>query len=293
MNGVVQALLNGLMMGGVYVLVALGLSLIHGVMKIVNFAQADFCMVGMFLALIMMPWVNNTVPYYLLPLVVVFIFILSVIIFKLAVSKVIGKGSHNYILLTMGLGYVLQYSAQMIFGPTPYPFPVSESLKYGAISLGSINVQTYKVIAFGATVVLVILLTLFLNKTYMGRAMRATSESSVVASTLGINTSKVYIIAFGLSTVLAGVAGVLISPGMIVYPQAGVNFSTMATAAMVMGGLGSLPGAMIGGLIIGLVESFVSTYWVVEYAPIVVNVLLIIILMVKPYGFFGKGAQKV
>jgi branched-chain amino acid transport system permease protein len=293
MLSVLQAVINGLMMGGVYVLVALGLSMIHGVMKIVNFAQADFVMIGMFVSLILMPLVNNTVPYYLFPLVVIIVFLISLVIFKLAISKVIGKGSHNYILLTMGLSYFLQYSVQLIFGPTPFPFPVIDELKYGAISFYGLIAQTPRFIAFVVTIVLVILFTLFLNNTYTGRAMRATSESSLIAATLGVPTTKIYIIAFGLATVLAGVAGLLISPVMLLSPQVGVNFSTMATAAMVMGGLGSLPGAMIGGLFIGLVDSFVQTFMMVELAPIIVNVLLIVVLMVKPYGLFGKGAQKV
>lgn len=293
MLNIIQVTVNGLMMGGVYVLVALGLSMIHGVMKIVNFAQADFLMIGMFITLISMPLVNNTVPYYLIPLVVIVVFIMSFLIYKFAIAHVIGKGSHNYILLTIGLSYLLQYSAQMIFGPTPYPFPVADSLKYGAINMGGINVQTYRFVAFCITIVLVILLTLFLNKTYMGRAMRATSESLLVAKTLGINTSQIYITAFGLATVLAGIAGLLIAPGMIVFPQVGINFSTMATAAMIMGGLGSIPGAMVGGLIIGLVDSFAQTFISAELAPVVINLLLIFVLMVKPYGFFGKGAQKI
>ncbi len=280
-------------MGGVYVLVAIGLSMIFGVMKIVNFAQSDMITVGMYMTLIMWPLVGKMgVPYYLLPFLIIIMYLIGVVVYKLTISHVVGKGSSNYILLTCGLSYFIQYSSQLIFGPTPKSFNVNEMLRHGSWQIGNYILPYCRIIMFGVAAFFVIIMTIFLNYSYLGRAMRATSESEVVSLTLGVNTKRVFAFAFGLATAFAGIAGLLLTPQFFVYATLGNTFSTYATAAVVIGSLGSMPGALVGGLLIGLVESFASTYLTFELAPIAVNVLLIVVLMVKPDGLFGGGSRK-
>lgn len=287
---ILQVIVNGLMMGSVYVLVAVGLSMIFGVMKIVNFAQADMMMVGMYATLLMWPLVGTSgVPYYLLPLLILVMFVVGVLVYKLTISRVIGQGSSNYILLTCGLSYFLQYGIQLVFGPTPKAFEVNDLLRHGSFQILGVSLPYCRVIMLAVALALVVTLTLFLNHSYTGRAMRATSESETVSLTLGVNTQWVFMLAFGLATVLAGVAGLLITPQFYAYSTIGNTFSTYATAAVVIGSLGSMPGALIGGLLIGLAESFTSSYLSFETAPVAINVLLIVVLMVKPYGLFGLG----
>ena len=140
---------------------------------------------------------------------------------------------------------------------------------------------------FAVAAICVIIMTIVLNKTYIGLAMRATSESEQVSLSLGVNTKRIFMLAFGLATTFAGIAGLIMTPQFFAYTTIGVVFSSYATAAVVIGSLGSMPGALVGGLLIGIVESLSSTYLTFEIAPIAVNILLVVVLMVKPDGLFG------
>ncbi|MDR1315434.1 MAG: branched-chain amino acid ABC transporter permease [Spirochaetales bacterium] len=290
-----QTLINGLLIGGVYALIAVGLSMIHGVMKIVNFAQGDFLTVGMYFSFIfytLMP--KGSLPYWLLIPVAVLMFIFGIIVFRTAIIRVIGKGDSNYILLTLGLSYLIQNMLQLIFGPNFRSLDISNELKYSAITMfeDTMILSSPRLIAFAGALVFVTLVTFFLNRTNMGRAMRATAENTTVAQTLGINVKLVFTIAFSLGTVFAGVAGLLMTPMFLISPQVGTTFSTIAMCAMVLGGLGNLKGAMLGGIILGLVESLSSNYLTMDIAPVVINTVLMLVLIFRPYGIFGQGARK-
>jgi branched-chain amino acid transport system permease protein len=289
-----QTIINGLLIGGVYALIAVGLSLIHGVMKIVNFAQGDFLAVGMYfsyLLYLLMP--EGSLPYWLLIPVAVFMYIFGAIVYRTSVSKVVGKGDSNYILLTLGLSYLIQNVLQLIFGPNYLSVEVSKELKYGAITFGdNLVLMTPRLIAFGGALIFVFLVSYFLSSTDLGRAMRSTSEDSTVAAMLGVNTRAVYTMAFGLGTVFAGIAGLLLTPMFLISPQVGTTFSTIGLSAIVLGGLGNLRGAMVGGLIIGLVESFTTNYASLDLAPVAINSVLMLVLVLKPYGLFGRSARK-
>jgi branched-chain amino acid transport system permease protein len=289
-----QPIINGLLIGGVYALIAVGLSMIHGVMKIVNFAQGDFLAVGMYFSFLMYTLLpQGALPYWLLIPVAILMFIFGTLIFKTTISKVIGKGDSNYILLTLGLSYLIQNLLQLIFSPNFKSLDVSRELKNGSIKLdnGNLILMTPRVIAFIGAFIFVIMVSYFLSKTDLGRAMRATSENSVVAEMLGIKTKVVYTIAFGLGTVFAGIAGLLLTPMFLISPQIGTTFSTIAMCAMVLGGLGNLKGAMIGGIIIGLVESLTTNYLTLDLTPVAINTVLMLVLVFKPYGLFGKSGR--
>jgi branched-chain amino acid transport system permease protein len=281
------------MIGGVYSLIAVGLTMIHGVMKIINFAQGDFLMVGMYATVMLYSFLQpGTAPYILILPVAVLMFMFGMVIFKTTITRVIGKGDSNYILLTLGLSYLLQNGAQLIFGPSYISLPVSNELKFATIQLGENYISIPRLIAFAAALTLVVIMNFFLTKTDMGRAMRSTAENNTIATGLGVNVKKVYIIAFGLGTVFAGISGLLLTPIFFIYPLAGAPFSSIAMTVCVLGALGNIKGAMVGGLLIGLVESFVSGYVNLEMAKVAIDLTLLMVLMFKPYGLFGGGARK-
>jgi branched-chain amino acid transport system permease protein len=218
---------------------------------------------------------------------------LGALVFRTTIIKVIGKGDSNYILLTLGISYLLQYGMQLALGPNFQNLSVTNEFRQSAIHLGEdLTVMLPQFTAFSVALVFVIGMSYFLSKTDMGRAMRATSEDRTVASMLGVNTKLIYTIAFSLGTVFAGISGLLLSPIYSIHPRSGVLFSTIAMAVVVLGGLGNIKGAMIGGLMIGLVQSLFGTFVNMDIAQIAVDTVLIAMLMFKPFGLFGGGARK-
>ncbi|MCL2318592.1 MAG: branched-chain amino acid ABC transporter permease, partial [Treponema sp.] len=258
-------------------------------MKIVNFAQGDFLVVGMFLTYVFYHFLpENSMPYWLILAVASGMYIFGCIIFQLTIKKVIGQGDSNYILLTIGISFMIQNLLQLIFGANFRSLPVSDKLRMGAWDFAGTMFPISRVIAFFSAVVFVIFVNWFLTKTDIGRAMRATSENRVVAESLGIRSGIVYITAFAIGTMFAGVSGLFLSPVQMIFPAAGIPFGTVAMSAMVLGGLGNIKGAFIGGLIIGLVESFTSSYINIALTPVTENLVLILVLIFKPYGILGR-----
>ena len=290
----VQAVVNGILVGAVYALVAVGLTMIQGVMKIVNFAQGELLAIGMYVSYVLYQFLPaGALPYWLLIPVAIIMFMIGMILFKTTISHVIGKDSSTYILLTMGLSYLLSNGLQLIFGPNYYSLQISEGLKYGTLPLGgTLYIMNSRLIAFLFALVFVIFINWFLNKTDIGCAMRATAENQTVAASLGINTKFCFICAFSLGTMFAGISGLLITPMFMAYPKIGTTFSIIAMSSMVLGGLGSIKGAMLGGLIIGIMESLTSIYVSSELSPIAINLMLMLVLIFKPFGIFGKGDRK-
>ena len=284
-----QVIVNGFLMGGVFALIAVGLTMIHGVMKIVNFAQGDFLVVGMFLTYVLYSFMpEQSLPYWLIFAVAAGMYLFGCIIFQLTIRKVLGQGDSNYILLTIGLSFMIQNLLQLIFGANFKSLPVSEQLRMGSWKFFGTLFPVSRTIAFFSAVVFVVFVNWFLTKTDIGRAMRATAENRVVAESLGIRGGMVYITAFSIGTMFAGISGLLLSPVQMIFPAAGLPFGLVAMSAIVLGGLGNIKGALLGGIIIGLVESFTSSYFNISLAPVVVNLALILVLIFKPYGILGK-----
>jgi branched-chain amino acid transport system permease protein len=285
----IQVIVNGILMGGVFALVAVGLTMIHGVMKVVNFAQGDFLVVGMFITYVLyalMP--EQSLPYWLIMPVASGMYLFGCIIFQSTIKKVLGQGDSNYILLTIGISFMIQNLLQLIFGANFRSLPVSDRLRMGSWEFVGILFPVSRTIAFFAVMVFVFFVNWFLTRTDVGRAMRATAENSVVAESLGIRGGMVYTMAFAIGTMFAGLSGLLLSPVQLIFPAAGLPFGLVAMSAMVLGGLGNIKGAFIGGLIIGLVESLTSSYINIAMAPVMVNFVLILVLIFKPYGILGK-----
>lgn len=280
-----QSLINGLLMGGVYALISTGVTIIFGVMKMVNFAMGEFIMIGMY-----MTWLAYSViggnSYLQIPFVIVAMALIAYVCFKLTLNRVLGRGSMAYILMTVGISFFLQNLALMIFGANYKTIP--SQINNVSIPLGEFSVSIPRLLAFIIALVLILAISALMNKTMLGRAMRATSEKPEVAQMLGIDTNRAFTTAFILGIVLAGVAGLLVTPIYNINPVAGKIFSTTALMIVVLGGMGSIKGAFLCGMFIGIVEAFVATFISADLGPAAVFLFFLLVVYFKPQGFFGR-----
>ncbi|WP_027184349.1 branched-chain amino acid ABC transporter permease [Desulfovibrio inopinatus] len=286
-----QDLINGVLMGLIYGLVALGLTLIFGVLKVINFAHGSFIMVGMFVAY----WAVSLTglhPYLALALVVPTMFIFGYFTQDLLIKPVFRaerdvREPTTVIIVTTGMWYILDNLALLIFGPD-YRALSPNPLKGQMIELGQLFISVPKLWGALASVATAVGLFLFLSKTRLGRAVRATSLDREAAGLMGINQWKIYNIAFGLGTAVAGIAGVALTPFNNVYPTVGIPFDVKSFVIVVLGGLGSIPGALIGGVIIGLIESLGPIFMTSTWTEAIVYGLFLLVLFVRPTGLFGQ-----
>jgi branched-chain amino acid transport system permease protein len=286
---VVQSLINGLFNGGIYALVAVGITIIFGVMKIVNFAQGEFMMLGMYMALVFFNLTGlNT--YLLIPFVIVAMAAIAYISYRLTIKPLLGKDETTFIIVTLGLGFLFQSIIQLIFGPGSLTVPSDITMK--SLKIGTFTISLPRFIAFCSGLILVFLVNMLLNKTRIGRAMRATAENSGVANILGVPTKRIYTFSFIISIVVAGIAGLLITPMYYFMPTVGNPYKIIAFVVVVLGGLGSIKGALIGGLMLGVIEALVSTLIAPELGPAGIFVLFIIMLYFRPQGIFGLKERK-
>lgn len=284
----VQAIINGVLNGGVYAIVAVGLTIVYGVMKMINFANGEFLMFGMYFTYLLYS-VTGWTCYALIPLVVIVMTVFGYVIYKLVIQRIVGRDSTTYIMVTVGLSYFLMNLAQILFTATPVSVP--SDIKTTSVKIFSFSASLPRLIAFLAACVLIFLVWIFMQKTYMGRAMRATSEKPEVAQILGINTKIAFTVAFVLSVVLAGIAGLLLTPIYTIYPSVGDVLKTTALMIVVLGGMGSIPGALLGGVIVGIVEALVGTLINANLGPAGIFVVFLLILYIRPQGLFGKGSR--
>lgn len=283
-----QSILNGLTMGGIYALISVGLTIIFGVMKVVNFAQGEYLTIGMYITLVLYQ-MTGLDPYVLLIPAVIVAYLIGTLSYRAIVRPLLGQSGSNFIVATMGLSFVIQSVLQIVFSSEFQS--VDSVVKNKSLILGDFAVAWPRVIACGCMILFVLIVDFFLNKTDLGRAMRATSENTMVAQSLGINTVAIFGFAFALGTTFAAITGLLLSPIYFVYPTVGSNFKSIAMAIIVMGGLGNIKGAVLAGLIAGVLEAFVATFIAQDLSSITTYVLLILILAVKPAGILGKGAR--
>lgn len=287
-----SAILNGILMGSIYGLTAVGLTLIFGVLKVINFAQGAFLMSGLFTTY----WfvrLTGTNPYLALLVVVPFTYILGYYTQKIFINPVFESEKDvrepiGVIIVTTGIWYMLDNLALMLFGAQYRTINVPSVSK--AISIFGLYAPLSKIIGFFISLAVSILLFWFLQFSKMGKAIRATSQDREAASLMGINQYKIYNVTFGIGIAICGIAGAVLLPFYYVYPTVGTHLDIMDFVIVVLGGLGSIPGALVGGLIIGLIESvgsqFISYSWTLE----VIYLIFLIILFIKPSGLFGiKG----
>jgi branched-chain amino acid transport system permease protein len=289
MLGFIESLLNGILMGSIYGLTAVGLTLIFGVMKVINFAHGSILMVGMFAAYwcIKLTGMN---PYLALPIVVPFLFGFGFALQRYVIKPIFDAEQDvrepiTVIIVTTGIWYVLDNLALILFG-AEYRV-VKTSMTGKMFEFMDMYFLWPKIIGAGITLLCGFYLYWFLKHSKTGKAIRATSLDREAATLMGIKQSQIYNIAFGLGAACCGVAACVLIPFYYVYPTVGVPFDIKAFVIVVLGGLGSVPGAILGGIIIGIIETVGAQFMAATWTELLIYAVFLVVLFVKPSGLFG------
>lgn len=283
-----QSIVNGILMGGVYGLVAIGLTLIFGVMKIINFAHGSLMMLGMFTTY----WLYVLAgldPYLSLLLSIPCLFVLGLLMERFLIAQVLDAPAHNQLLLTLGISLFIENFALFLWTPNFRTLEVTYLRK--AAMVGSVMISLPKLVAFIFAIMLTLLLYGFLKATDMGKAIRAASEEREGALTVGINLRRIYYVAFGIGAACVGAAGTLTAPFFYVNPHVGGIFVITAFVVVVLGGMGNFIGALAGGLIIGLAESVGAAFVPGQLKQFIIYFIFILVLLFKPEGLFGRTSE--
>jgi branched-chain amino acid transport system permease protein len=284
---VIEQLINGLGAGSIYALIALGYSMVYGIAKMINFAHGDIIMVGAYALYVFVVLLNLPVVAAVI-LTIGLCAILGITVERIA-YKPLRKAPPLAVLITaIGVSFFLQNAALLIFKSNPIPF--KSIVNVNTIKIGSISIRGITAVILVVTFVSMILLTLFINKTKAGRAMRAVSEDKGAAQLMGINVNRTISMTFAIGSALAAIAGILfISQYQSLNPFMGGLPGIKAFVAAVLGGIGSVPGAMLGGVLLGIIESISKAYISSELSDAIVFGVLILVLLLKPSGLLGKN----
>ena len=282
----IQALISGILIGGVYALIGIGLTVVFGVMRVINFAHGDLMMVGMYLTYYLFtlagidPFISVIITFPLM-------FIFGGILQKVFINRIIGSLPENQILLTIGLGLIMSNTAMLAF-TSDYKI-LTTSYSSSSFTVLGISISQPLTVSFFITAIMTAVLYWFFLETDTGQAIRATAQNREAAQLMGIDVKKMSIIAFGLGSALAGTAGALIAPTYYIYPQVESAFTLKAFVITVLGGMGSIIGATLGGIIIGVVESMGAVVFSSEWKDMVVFSIFLLVLLLKPAGLLGKS----
>jgi branched-chain amino acid transport system permease protein len=281
-----QSLISGILIGGVYALIGIGLTIIFGVMRVINFAHGDLLMLGMYGTYYLFALFHID-PFLSILITMPLMFLFGALLQLGIINRILGALPQNQILLTIGLGLIMSNSIMLAF-TSDYKI-LTTTYSSSSVSVLGISISLPLLISFAITSAITAALYWFLLKTDTGQAIRATAQDREAARLMGINVSKMSIIAFGLGTSLAATAGALISPTYYIFPQVGSIFTLKAFVITVLGGMGSVVGATLGGVLIGVAESIGGLYFGSGWKEVVVFVLFLLVLLFKPSGLFGKS----
>lgn len=278
-------LFTGVALGSVFVLLAIGLSLIFGMLTVVNFAHGAFFMVGAYVGVYLFGLTGNF--WASLVGVPVLVGGIGLVVERFLVRPLYGRGMDYPLLLTFGLAYVVVELVRIIFGTDGIPFGTPPELR-GAVNIGVGYFPLYRLFVIGATAAILLGLWLFIERTPLGLIIRAGARDPEIVKILGVDVSKVWLMVFGLGTGLAGLAGLLAAPMRSVTPEMGIPVLIEAFVVTVVGGMGSLKGAVIAGLLVGVVVSMTSLF-APEMATMSMFALMALVLLVRPHGLFGRA----
>lgn len=283
---VAQALLSGLFMGSVYALIAIGFTLVFGVTDIVNFAHGHLVMGAMFVTYALFKFAAVD-PYLSLIVVLPLFYLIGVVIYLLVIRKIVDAPHSAHMMVTLGLLIFLENLANFFFGGDLRG--ITTSYTTSSFVLGPVSVPLARAGAAAVSLAAVVVLALFLHRTSLGKAIRASANNREGAALVGIDVGRVYRIAFALGTVAAALAGAVIVPFSLVSPFVGHEFVLKAFVIAVLGGLGSMAGALAGGLLIGFIEALSSLYISASLGNAIVFGILIAVLLYRPWGLFGRA----
>ncbi len=286
----IQLLVSGLLMGGVYALISIGLTLIFGVMRIVNFAHGEFLMIAMF-ACFWIVQLTGLSPYLAVPFVVLLLFLFGALTYILIIRRTIGSPMVVQIFATVGLGLFMQNAALVLWSGDYRT--IQSPAASAVLRFSGIQVNFSLLIAFLVAIAITLLLFGFMAWTYFGRAIRATVQDRTAAQLMGINIDKVFLLTFALGSALVGIAGALLAPNYPIFPSVGTNFGLASFVVVVLGGMGSMTGALFGGLLIGLAQTLSGFFIDPGLETAVYFALFILVLVFRPTGLFGqRGAEE-
>ncbi|WP_232701640.1 branched-chain amino acid ABC transporter permease [Halobacterium wangiae] len=283
---VFQSLLNGILLGGIYAVAALGLSLVFGIMDIVNLAHGHMLMVGAYVAILLFGVLGVT-PIIGMVVAFLVLFVLGMALQRFLLERVVGEGLEQPIIVLFGLALMLQSIGRILVGSE------SQATEIGipgeAIAVGTATLSFPRVVTFVISVVLILGTWAFLKYTTTGLAIRATAQNSSAAQYMGIDTDNIYVITLGLGTGLAGAAGALLSMLFPIDPFVGWSYLLKAFAVVVLGGVGSVAGTLVGGLILGVSENVGVLYLGGGFRDIISFTIFLLVLLVRPHGLFGSS----
>lgn len=283
-------LINGLHVGSIYALIALGYTMVYGIVKLINFAHGDILMVGAYTAVVLVTMLDLPVPLVIV-LVILICVLFGVLIERVAYKPLRSSPRISSLITAIGVSMLLQNSAQLIFSPTPKPYPIVFNVppfKLAGLQMGFTTTLTILISLF-----LMMILQVFIAKTKLGKSMRAVSEDMEASKLMGVNVNNTITMTFAIGCALAGIGSVLYGLAYpTVSPSLGALPGLKAFIAAVLGGIGIIPGAMLGGFIMGIAESMTKAYISSQLSDAVVYSILIIVLLFKPSGLLGKRTRE-
>ncbi|MCV4076480.1 branched-chain amino acid ABC transporter permease [Pseudomonas monteilii] len=282
-----QLVLNGLLLGGTLAIISIGLTLIFGIVRVVNFAHGEFLMIGLY-AVYLMNTKFGIHPYVAIIPTTILLFAAGAAMQRFIIQPLLSAEGHIQIFATVGVSIALMNGALLMFGADVKTVQ-DISLGTGSVVIGPFRASSGQLITFAASMVMVAGLHWFLHSTFLGRAVRATAQHRNAAQLMGVDVKKIYIFAFGLGCACLGVASGLIAPQYPVFPTVGTFFVLTAFVIVVLGGLGSLSGALMGSMVIGVVDSLAGYYIAPDLKEVVYFSIFLAILVFRPTGLFGAG----
>jgi branched-chain amino acid transport system permease protein len=286
MESYAQPVLNGILLGGLYAVIAIGMSTMFGIVKLVNLAHGDLMMLSSFLALSMITWLGVS-PLWTLLVVVPVMYFVGFFIQGSLLNRVLGKGMEPPLLVAFGISIILQNILLLIYTPDARSLRTSLAVKTIPIAK-YLSIPAVYLLDFLLGFVVILVLYYFFQKTFMGRAIRAASDDEVAARLMGVNTRNIYARAMGIAMMTAGIAGVLVGMTFTFYPHTGPQYLIIAFGVVVIGGLGSMKGTLAGGLILAVAQLLGAHVFGPGFQLFIGYVALLIVLAVRPRGIFGR-----
>ncbi len=285
MTSFLQACIDGLLTGALYALIGMGLALIFGVMRIVNFAHGAFLMLGMYASWVLFDKLNVN-PYLAFIPAGLFLFAFGYLVYQVLIRPIRNRSDFMQILMTTGISLILVDSVQLKFGADYHQTNIN--LVNKTLRFGSFTLNAAALLSFAIAGALIISLQQFVVRSRTGQALRAIAQNRDVAPLMGINVTRIQGFSFALGIMMAGIAGGLLLPALYLFPSVGEDYTLKAFVIVVLGGMGSIEGAAIGGLALGVSESITSLYLGNQWALAVDFVLFLLVLSLKPSGIFGR-----
>lgn len=286
LTNIIEQIINGLRTGSIYALIALGYTMVYGIARMINFAHGDIIMVGAYSLYVTVQLFKLPIPLAV-ALTILFCAVLGIAVEKIAYKPLRQAPPLAVLITAIGMSFFLQSAALLIFKATP--IPLASIIPNTNVKLGSITISSVTIVTLTVTAIAMIALTLFIEKTKTGTAMRAVSEDKAAAELMGIDVNRTISMTFAIGSGLAAIAGILfITQYQSLRPTLGALPGIKAFVAAVLGGIGSIPGAMLGGILLGIIESLSKAYISSELADAIVFGVLVLVLLVRPSGLLGK-----